>query len=366
MKNEEKETSLTNNQNSNQASSKFSLKSSILKPSQLGSGSNAVPSKPNKIFQPFSLKPSVLCPPILSVNSNTSATNNTDDEKSEAASTTNTNDTKMLSNDNKFPKLNIVNPFNRIQDIEGVTEDNGNKNVEATGDENAIPVKVGSGSSTSDTKVNDTEEDPITKLTRNGGIPKSCLFSSVKSTIVESSTFVFGQNVHERVTGSENIKKDADENATGTVTPTTTSSSSTNSATATNIATNHSNSDLLFSSGLTESDDTTNSEILVKDPSSTDCNKNRSLIEAARIYEESRAQKRKYDEVETITGEEDEINKLEINCKLFAFIASNWEERGRGALRLNDFKNSDSESRVVFRTSGALRVLINTKVSTLW
>jgi Ran-binding protein 3 len=89
---------------------------------------------------------------------------------------------------------------------------------------------------------------------------------------------------------------------------------------------------------------------------------NLKLVEAARKYEEMRgAQKRKYEEVECTTGEEDERNILEINCKLFTFIENNYEERGRGMLRLNDSKTS-SHSRVVFRASGSLRVLLNTKV----
>lgn len=86
-----------------------------------------------------------------------------------------------------------------------------------------------------------------------------------------------------------------------------------------------------------------------------------SLVEAARRYEEMKgAQKRKYEEVEVITGEEDEKNVLDISCKLFTFDKNNWEERGRGCLRLNDCKNS--ASRVVFRASGSLRLLLNTKV----
>jgi Ran-binding protein 3 len=90
--------------------------------------------------------------------------------------------------------------------------------------------------------------------------------------------------------------------------------------------------------------------------------KTESLVEAARKYEEMRgAQKRKYEEVEVTTGEEDERNILEISCKLFTFIENNYEERGRGTLRLNDSKSS-SHSRVVFRSSGNLRLLLNTKV----
>lgn len=82
----------------------------------------------------------------------------------------------------------------------------------------------------------------------------------------------------------------------------------------------------------------------------------------ARVYEESRAQKRKYEEVKTFTGEENETNVLDISSKLFTFVASNWEERGPGNLRVNDNKDRKKNSRVVFRTLGNLRVLINTKV----
>lgn len=88
-----------------------------------------------------------------------------------------------------------------------------------------------------------------------------------------------------------------------------------------------------------------------------------SLSEVARQYEESRAQKRKYEEVETFTGEEDETNVIDVNCKLFAFVASNWEERGPGNLRCNDNKDANKSPRIVFRTSGNLRVLLNT---TIW
>lgn len=88
------------------------------------------------------------------------------------------------------------------------------------------------------------------------------------------------------------------------------------------------------------------------------------LTEATRAYEQSRAQKRKYEEVETFTGEEDETNVLDVNSRLFAYVASNYEQRGPGSLRLNDSNNQSKSSRVVFRTSGNLRVLLNTKVNT--
>lgn len=53
---------------------------------------------------------------------------------------------------------------------------------------------------------------------------------------------------------------------------------------------------------------------------------------------------------------------LQVTCKLYTF-AQVYEERGRGSLRLNDpKKGTDSASRLVFRTAGSLRVLLNTKI----
>lgn len=183
------------------------------------------------------------------------------------------------------------------------------------------------------------KSDPLSLLTKNGSIPKSTLFSNTK-TVSENVGFVFGQNVHERVTGGEiaqtDVKKKDDEGA-----GTTNSDSSTG---------------LLFSSAAAQTTTTTTVENQTKETNS------KSLNEAAREYEESRAQKRKYDEVETVTGEESEINVLEINCKLFAFVAPIYEELGRGCLRINDSKTKDGASRVVFRTAGNYRVYINTKV----
>lgn len=179
------------------------------------------------------------------------------------------------------------------------------------------------------------KSDPLSLLTKNGSIPKSTLFSNTK-TVSENVGFVFGQNVHERVTGGEIAQTDLkkkDEDDSGT-----------NSA------------GLLFSSAAAQTT-TTTGESQTKETNS------KSLTEAAREYEESRAQKRKYDEVETVTGEESEVNVLEVNCKLFAFVAPNYEELGRGCLRINDSKTKNGASRVVFRTAGNYRVYINTKVS---
>ncbi|XP_076300463.1 ran-binding protein 3 [Lasioglossum baleicum] len=87
------------------------------------------------------------------------------------------------------------------------------------------------------------------------------------------------------------------------------------------------------------------------------------LTQAAQELEEAnRANKRKYNEVTPLTGEEGETNVLQINCKLFAFdkASGSWQERGRGTLRLND--RDDEESRLVGRTAGTQRLILNTKV----
>lgn len=43
------------------------------------------------------------------------------------------------------------------------------------------------------------------------------------------------------------------------------------------------------------------------------------LTDSARVLEEARAAKRKYDEVTVVTGEEDEQNALQVYGKLFTF-----------------------------------------------
>lgn len=191
-------------------------------------------------------------------------------------------------------------------------------------------------------------------------LPKSNLFANVKS-ISENTGFVFGQNVHERVTGAgENLDTSATPTAglsfSSTVASTTNNSNDSSSSSSTNAPTASQQSGSAAAAAGSNGGSGGGGD----KPEST---AEESLEEAARKYEESRgALKRKFDEVETITGEEDERNVAEINCKLFAFAKSNWEERGHGTLRLNDKDGSSKESRVVFRQAGNLRVLINTKV----
>ncbi|XP_033376098.1 ran-binding protein 3 isoform X5 [Parus major] len=60
-------------------------------------------------------------------------------------------------------------------------------------------------------------------------------------------------------------------------------------------------------------------------------------------------------------------HQKKIQCKLFVFDKSSqsWVERGRGLLRLNDMASTDDgtlQSRLVMRTQGSLRLILNTKL----
>ncbi|XP_037361072.1 ran-binding protein 3 isoform X4 [Talpa occidentalis] len=92
-----------------------------------------------------------------------------------------------------------------------------------------------------------------------------------------------------------------------------------------------------------------------------------SLVESAAAYTKATARKCLLEKVEVITGEEAESNVLQIQCKLFVFdkTSQSWVERGRGLLRLNDMASADDgtlQSRLVMRTQGSLRLILNTKL----
>jgi len=72
-----------------------------------------------------------------------------------------------------------------------------------------------------------------------------------------------------------------------------------------------------------------------------------------------------------VTGEEGEVNVVQMSVKLHWFdkVTASWHERGRGILRLNDIVEPNaktsappSSSRLVMRTAGSLRVVLNTKL----
>lgn len=72
--------------------------------------------------------------------------------------------------------------------------------------------------------------------------------------------------------------------------------------------------------------------------------------------------KRKF---ETITGEEDEETAFQGDFKLFAWdiSTSNWNEKGRGQLKLNDKLDVDGrKSRLIMRTGGTYRIILNVAI----
>lgn len=197
-------------------------------------------------------------------------------------------------------------------------------------------------------KSNDLKDDLFKPAKKNLN-----LFTNAST--LSNNSFVFGQNLHERVV--------IDKNNSSSVESTTSKSDdkSSNLLFSSALSTEAVNSDTLDQKEGTTEPVNKKEDDKEKDESSSNDNSSLSLVEAARRYEEMKgAQKRKYEEVEVKTGEEDEKNILEMNCKLFTFDKNNWEERGRGMLRLND--DSKDSSRVVFRASGSFRVLLNTTV----
>ncbi|KXJ68529.1 hypothetical protein RP20_CCG002855 [Aedes albopictus] len=332
MLNEEQESSQSNSSNGSGAlqqpsSGGFQLKSSILRqPATFGSGAGAgggfgglfgasSAGGSSGPINSFNLKPSVLKPSHFG-----GGFGGFGDKKAE--------DQNQTNNSNSFG----ANPFLKTQ----VSEDDGSEGAKKDDDKSDKEENV----------------DPLAKLNR-ATLPKSNLFANVKA-ITQNTGFVFGQNVHERVTGDNLQAADS-----STVPTAGLSFSST-------VATNNSNDSCSSSQGAAGGTQTNATSAGTSVSAASTGSKpegagDESLEEAARRYEESRgALKRKFDEVETVTGEEDERNVVEANCKLFAFAKSNWEERGHGTLRLND--KDSKESRVVFRQAGNLRVLINTKV----
>ncbi|KAG1699855.1 Methylthioribulose-1-phosphate dehydratase [Nymphon striatum] len=173
-------------------------------------------------------------------------------------------------------------------------------------------------------------------ITVSSSTDETSLLSS-KPKIDSCTNFVFGENIHERVA---NVNDEA---------------SSSNTPNGTNeFSFAHTASAFL-------------AENSKKDSEANNEASSESLTESAKNYE-SKKVKRTYEEVAVVTGEENESNVLQVNCKLYIFdnTTSNWVEKGRGMLRLNDKTPTDSQaeiqSRLVVRTQGSLRVMLNSKV----
>ncbi|KAE8631890.1 hypothetical protein XENTR_v10001349 [Xenopus tropicalis] len=159
----------------------------------------------------------------------------------------------------------------------------------------------------------------------------SSLENSTHKSEAASNKFVFGQNMIERVLSPPKAEPSSDSNKENSV---------------------------LESGSESSSLDNT--------PEKSN-NISESLEESAAAYTKATAKRCLLEKVEVITGEEAESNVLQIQCKLFVFdkVSQSWVERGRGLLRLNDMASTEDgllQSRLVMRTQGSLRLILNTKL----
>ncbi|CAG5121095.1 unnamed protein product, partial [Candidula unifasciata] len=182
--------------------------------------------------------------------------------------------------------------------------------------------------------------DIVADISKNNRLKDS---SGVSSS--SQSDFVFGKNLSQRVTGVTSPSE--------------------------NLAEASAPSGFVFGESLATravAEANGSSESSHKDDSDSDSGKlNRTLEESAREYQAKHENKTELKEVKRVTGEEEESNVLQANAKLFLFDATtqSWAERGRGVIRLNDMSSEDSRSftsRLVMRTQGSLRVVLNTKI----
>lgn len=293
------------------------------------------------------------------------------DDDGKISSTTNNNTSSKSIEDENVEEQKSINPFNSSK-VKNASDDDDDTGTEAKANNTKSTGEISASSQGSNETSGSIATTSVTKSPtmttpllagKKLSVPNATnLFAAAASKAPSTSNgseanigFVFGQNIHERIIGAPDT--------------------STASSTADDAKSDLCSGGELFaaaaaaavvslapsSSGAVASSSTKSNSngAESKEESSVE-----DLTKAAREYEESRAQKRKYDEVQTFTGEENEVNVLDVNSKLFAFVASNWEERGPGGLRLNDSKDASGTrtSRVVFRTSGNLRVVLNTKV----
>ncbi|NXD58953.1 RANB3 protein, partial [Corvus moneduloides] len=212
--------------------------------------------------------------------------------------------------------------------------------------------------------------------------------SCEKAELNAQQAFVFGQNLRDRVKLGDESDETADVQNAGLLTSDTPSATnyflqyiSSSVENSTNNADASSNKFVFgqnmservlsppkSSEGSTESNKENAATESGSESSSQEATPEKeSLAESAAAYTKATARKCLLAKVEVITGEEAESNVLQIQCKLFVFDKSSqsWVERGRGLLRLNDMASTDDgtlQSRLVMRTQGSLRLILNTKL----
>uniref|UniRef100_A0A671YYF4 Ran-binding protein 3 n=1 Tax=Sparus aurata TaxID=8175 RepID=A0A671YYF4_SPAAU len=224
----------------------------------------------------------------------------------------------------------------------------------------------------------ENEEDGASGNKDGGGIEK-------KEADVAIS-FVFGQNIKDRAKGKSKDGVPLDSQSEGTnyflqyistpSNPLHSCLTSIHSLIGAKFVFGQNMSERVLSPPKGESSNEENKEVSVppaSEPSSQETTPEKvnsvseSLEESAAAYTKATAKKCILEKVDVKTGEESESNVLQMQCKLYVFekTAQSWIERGRGLLRLNDMASTDDgtlQSRLVMRTQGSLRLILNTKL----
>ncbi|CAG9560321.1 unnamed protein product [Danaus chrysippus] len=195
-----------------------------------------------------------------------------------------------------------------------------------------------SNEETGENRQQESKEEEAPKfvpLGSSNSASRSATTFPAPSQATSSSGFVFGQNLSERVVIKESLN---------------------NGEASVDHSSSNGTSELLFTSAAAS----------VKENNQTQeegglYESGEGLAAAAAEYERSHARPPPPANYCTMTGEEDEINVMQISCRLFAWESGSWRERGRGVLRLNDSPGG-SGARLVARVAGSLRVVLNTKL----
>ncbi|NXB12778.1 RANB3 protein, partial [Cnemophilus loriae] len=254
---------------------------------------------------------------------------------------------------------------------------------------NIPPDSAAASESPSDATLKSSDsEDKVTECQKKESNNTSDDDSCEKAELNAQQAFVFGQNLRDRVKLGDESNETADVQNAGLLTsdiPSATnyflqyiSSSVENSTNNADASSNkfvfgQNMSERVLSppksnEGSTESNKENATTESGSESSSQEATPEKeSLAESAAAYTKATARKCLLAKVEVITGEEAESNVLQIQCKLFVFDKSSqsWVERGRGLLRLNDMASTDDgtlQSRLVMRTQGSLRLILNTKL----
>ncbi|NXM46548.1 RANB3 protein, partial [Gymnorhina tibicen] len=254
---------------------------------------------------------------------------------------------------------------------------------------NIPPDSAATSESPSDATLKSSDsEDKVTECQKKESNNTSDDDSCEKAELNAQQAFVFGQNLRDRVKLGDEGDEAADVQNAGLLTSDTPSATnyflqyiSSSVENSTNNADASSNrfvfgqnmSERVLSppksnEGSTESNKENAATESGSESSSQEATPEKeSLAESAAAYTKATARKCLLAKVEVITGEEAESNVLQIQCKLFVFDKSSqsWVERGRGLLRLNDMASTDDgtlQSRLVMRTQGSLRLILNTKL----